>query len=100
MKITGRLRGCDEGLPSRQIAHFMLIIKNRAIDLMRRDKPLSRDERPQDLADTDEAFLQIEDEEGYQARVRCIMALPEMYKTVFVLRYRDRKSTRLNSSHT
>ena len=75
---------------SKQAALFVLIVKSRAIDLLReggRKGYIELNEETPGIPAEPDISAQIVDEDGYQKLVSCIRKLPPIYKTVFELRY-------------
>lgn len=74
-----------------QLSRFVIIVKNKAIDLIREAKRKEHDELNDEIYDSpdenDEVGIIIENEEGYQILLRCVAKLPEIYKVAFELRF-------------
>jgi len=76
---------------NKQIARFVIIVKNKAIDLLREAKRKEYDEFNEEIHripdDSEDVMAIIESEEGYQFLLRCVEKLSPTYKTVFELKY-------------
>lgn len=75
----------------KQLSRFVIIVKNKAIDLMREAKRKDHnelDDENNDSADeASEVSIIVENNEGYKSLLGCISELPEIYKVVFELRF-------------
>jgi len=74
-----------------QLARFTIIVKNKAIDLLRETKRKEHGELNDEIFnrhdDAEETGAIVESAENYQILLCCIRQLPEIYQTAFEMRY-------------
>ncbi len=76
---------------SKQRSRIVITVKNKAIDLLRKEKGLKKvsiDDEEWNIPSTDIDFgTQLASEEGFEHLVNCVSKLEEIYKTAFELKY-------------